>query len=759
MFPAMAHALEGTGGATPPDTQIAVGPQSVLEMVNATWSLWSKAGALQSDGLLNDFFQVPSGYEAGDPQALFDAASDRWFASVTAVDKNGDSKVFLAVSSSNDPTSSWNSYTIAEKTGVIMDQPMIGVSDDKVVVAWNDYTGTNGDFGGTFTGQETWVEQKSDLLSGVAAHAESFGPDNTRFRVVPVRMLSSSPSAYVTYLVPPGTAGDPWRLAIVPITGTPLSKNVTWSGVRLQIRLMQEPPGATQPNGAPRLDVGGPWIRSAVWKNGTLWAAANDGCDLVGDGVLHDCILLISADTTGNAPTIVSDGDINISGTDLFYPALTLDRDGNMYVVFTESSSTVYPSVAISGHGVTDPPNTVIKVQIVEAGAGSYDCSDCLYPGKDVLRWGDYSGAATDPSDPTIAWLAGEYMASGSDSADWGTAIGPFSFTAQSTPTPTDTPTTAATPTATTTLSATGTATATPTVTATPSPTPTASSTPTPTATSPSATATSTSTPAQSASVAISPSTVTAGTTTSVTVTGSGFSPGETVWVGYTAILNGGGTMIEQTNATADGAGEFTVNNLPVPTNIYPASHQIKAIGQSSGRTAMATLDVTAPTATSTATAVPTPTSTATPVPTPTSTATPMPTPTPTRTPQGTLQSFSVLAAKVVYGSAVPAKAINHASLGKVRVGHTVKLLVSATYAGVVGEVPVWVGFRVELGGQTVSYTTQSETVSLFTSSSDTAAYWVYFRPEQTGAYTFIGTVHVGQKHQHKTVAFHVVPN
>jgi hypothetical protein len=116
-----------------------------------------------------------------------------------------------------------------------------------------------------------------------------------------------------------------------------------------------------------------------------------------------------------------------------------------------------------------------------------------------------------------------------------------------------------------------------------------------------------------------------------------------------------------------------------------------------------------------------------------------------------------VQSAKVAYGSAQPANAVHHASLSIVKVGQNVKLLVYATYTGVVGEVPIHLGFRVERSGRTVYFTSRSGTVSSSMSNGGTAAYWVYFRPKQAGAYTFSGTVFVGHEHQHKTVPFRVV--
>src|SRR5207237_149622 len=43
-------------------------------------------------------------------------------------------------------------------------------------------------------------------------------------------------------------------------------------------------------------------------------------------------------------------------------------------------------------------------------------------------RYGDYSGAAVDPSNPLIVWVAGEYMRT-ADSDGWGTALAALQFT------------------------------------------------------------------------------------------------------------------------------------------------------------------------------------------------------------------------------------------------------------------------------------------------------------------------------------------
>jgi hypothetical protein len=77
-------------------------------------------------------------------------------------------------------------------------------------------------------------------------------------------------------------------------------------------------------------------------------------------------------------------------------------------------------------------------------------------------------------------------------------------------------------------------------------------------------------------------------------------------------------------------------------------------------------------------------------------------------------------------------------------------------YAGVVGDVPIRVEFRVEVRGHTVYFMSQSGSVTYGSGDGESTAYWVDFRPSQVGSYTFVGTLFVGGKHKHKAVKFAV---
>jgi len=81
-----------TAGAIPPDTQIAVGPNHVLEAVNLEIRVWSRPTTtphvLYDTDLASffgvsvfDFFTIVS-----DPRVIYDPISDRWFVSCVTLD-------------------------------------------------------------------------------------------------------------------------------------------------------------------------------------------------------------------------------------------------------------------------------------------------------------------------------------------------------------------------------------------------------------------------------------------------------------------------------------------------------------------------------------------------------------------------------------------------------------------------------------------------------------------------------------------------
>ena len=401
----------------PPDTQLAAGPTYLAEANNSTLSVWTKQGTLVKSADLNGFFPHPTGQVFTDPRLLYDAESARWILTgLTYNPSTIDSTVFIAVSTTSDPTAAWNGGAVASRTATVADQPETGVSTDKVVISWDDFTGITQT--AAFVGEETIVLQKSDLLAGTAPQFKLFGQDVKRARIVPAQSLSATTTQWLTYnnadCALSCNAGGP-TIGVIAISGTPSAGNVAWNESDPSIQPTSAPPNPRQPGGAPVDQLIDDVFLSSVWQNGTLWVSANDACLPTGDAVARSCLRLISVSTTGATPSVTSDGDVGDAGTDLFYPAVTLNDVGDLFVVYSLSSPSLFPSVA-AVYRIASTSTLGSAVGFIQ-GLGKYSVGT-------MNRWGDYSGAARDPSNPADVWLTGEYQASATDPTDWGTFTG-----------------------------------------------------------------------------------------------------------------------------------------------------------------------------------------------------------------------------------------------------------------------------------------------------------------------------------------------
>ena len=392
----------------PPDVQVAAGPRHVVEMVNIVGRIWTKDGNTVQTFSLDTFFGVPSTDFISDPKVRFDAPSARWFASITDINT---SKVLLAVSTSDDPTGSWHTHSFTASASCA-DQPLLGVSDDKVILSANDFSSCTTD-NAPFVGVEYWIINKGDLVTGATPRFQRFGPDSSIFSLQPADGIGST----TAYLASAGS-GPANTLTVRAVSGVPPAP-LSIVTRDLSIRPTVQPPGASQPDTILLLDASDARIQDALWEAGHLWVALGDACIPTGDILTRSCIRLIDVDTL--SLTVVQDFDFGIDGKYVFYPAVRTDEDGRLTVVFGSSSSTDYPGAMIATRAPSDPPGVIGSPVLIQSGTAS-ETTACSTT---TCRYGDYFGAARDPSDPGVVWVAAEY----GRPAGWGTSVAAISTT------------------------------------------------------------------------------------------------------------------------------------------------------------------------------------------------------------------------------------------------------------------------------------------------------------------------------------------
>ncbi len=105
--------------------------------------------------------------------------------------------------------------------------------------------------------------------------------------------------------------------------------------------------------------------------------------------------------------------------------SIARDSAGDILLGYSASSTTIYPSIAITGRTLNDPNGTMEAELPVISGGGPYnDFFD-----RNLNRWGDYTSMRLDPADNCTFWYTNEYYsATGLLGRNWSTQINSAQF-------------------------------------------------------------------------------------------------------------------------------------------------------------------------------------------------------------------------------------------------------------------------------------------------------------------------------------------
>ena len=456
-------ALGNRQAVTPPDTQLAVGPDHVVEMGNSSVVIMGKHGENRqlSDeyvlwaSMLTAANAATSGssYALSDPRVLYDAESQRFFTSILAFDTNSGtaatspSFVGLARSATDAPTT-WTVWWFQSAADQLDDQPLLGIDTDKVVLSWNMFDNVHPntcDFPAQAGGgqavnpnsAQVLVVDKGDLLTGVAnpatAPLQSFtAPDGVQ-SLVPAISETSTTTAWLVYnredlnCAHYFTTWLGWsQVGVVPITGKPHdngNSDTTAFGTEADYTYTENgtitwfaPPFATQPGAnSPQLDTSDGRMQSVVLQNNVLATAGSVALE-VGPNQFVSALLTarVHIDSSTFDWATLTD-----ASNDIFDPAVALDGNGLGHFTFTWSGSQLYASASALSFNWA---GGVFGADTFRTGRGNgvYGCNSCLLGGN-VMRWGDYSSIAVDPANTDDVWAAAEFAAN--TGSNWGTSI------------------------------------------------------------------------------------------------------------------------------------------------------------------------------------------------------------------------------------------------------------------------------------------------------------------------------------------------
>ena len=526
----------------------------------------------------------------GDGIVFYDHMADRWVVSDFAFPSFPGNSFWqcIGVSKTSNPVSGgWWLYAIQvdpANPSYLGDYPKFGMWPDAYYLSMNEFSNNT-----TFNGVRVYALDRNSMVNGGSAHAIGFSilPANlgNQYSLVPASFRTGNP--------PP--AGQPeWFMDVnsSSVAGTVETQVfvrrfhvdfATPANSTFGVGATHSPDGIITVNGFKDAFNAS---TSNIVPNGTT--TANQRLDTLGDKIMYPLIyqnrggtesiyadqtILLATDNTLTGPTAVRWYQFNMTGNTIpatpaqqqdwnngadglfrWMPSINVDRQGNVAIGYSTSSTTLNPEIRYAGRLAGDPPNNMAQGEATLIAAGGHQTSTSG-------RWGDYSTMFVDPTDSCTFWHVNEYYTATS-SAGWATRIGSFKFPGcAAAPTPTATPTATATftPTATATFTPTATATFTPTATATFTPTATATFTPTATV---AATATATATFTPTATATFTP-TATATFTPTATAT---FTPTATATFTPTA------TATFTPTATATSTPTATATATPTPTLPAPTA-------------------------------------------------------------------------------------------------------------------------------------------------------------------------------------------
>jgi hypothetical protein len=418
---------QGTG-PIPPDMGGSVGTNQVVQMLNGSFTVYSRAGAVL-DSTTDSTFWKNAGVSSSivdtglsDPRIIYDPSSGHWFASEISIgNPNATSNlnyVLVAVSKTSDPTQGFSSVAISSTNGTFGDFPTLGVTPNSVVIGTNNFSSNSGEEGlSGATGVSIFSLPKSDLTAATGPSVANM----TSFDNLPFTSQGWAPEAATNF----GASGNATVLGVVspspsyPVTIT--SSQISGGGgagatlgpvINSPMTNGGLPNDGRQPNPLFSIDAGDTRISSGPFQVGNnIYFAQSVLNNLGTDDVIQWGIMDA---TTG---TVTAQGIIALPNEDLLYPSISANVDGNFVIGFNGSG----PNTNVSGYfDVCSPIGATISCiapQLDFAGlVGDY----MLHDANDVIRWGDYSWTVVDPLNPLDFWLFQEYPLS---AERWGTVI------------------------------------------------------------------------------------------------------------------------------------------------------------------------------------------------------------------------------------------------------------------------------------------------------------------------------------------------
>lgn len=405
-----------------PDTEGDVGLNHYMQMVKSSFAIWDKEGNLLYGPAENKTIwnSLPGPWHDNmwtDPVVIYDPIADRWVASAMVYDLYVEYWEMIAVSATPDPLGEWNCYAL--HFWGMPDYPKLGVWPDGYYLTINEY----------------FISQSINYLEAVGLmvfNREDMINGNPDPRIIyfrhegPTQYFLTDPASFL-----PSDLDGP-----LPPDGTPnyliTVRDDAWGYDFDHLWLWQCIVDWEDTNNCVFEEVSkiqtAPF--DARWDMGTGWVPM-PGTNTKLHGLGHFLMYRLQYRNFDEYQTLMCNHTINIgndqaavrwyelrnygqdwsiyqSGT--FAPddesrwmaSIAMDKDGNIGLGYSASSSTLHPTIRVSGRGYNDIMGAITFPESDIAVGGGNQATN--------VRWGDYSMLAVDPVDDLTFWYTQEFL-------------------------------------------------------------------------------------------------------------------------------------------------------------------------------------------------------------------------------------------------------------------------------------------------------------------------------------------------------------
>ncbi len=445
-FDAVGVGLAGFApSSNPPDVNGRVGATQYVQWNNSSFAIFDKTtGALQyGPAAGNTLFQALGGicasHNDGDPVVSYDILAGRWVLSqfVVGGPTTSYSHQCFAISQTGDATGAYYLYDFVTDPVNFVDYPHTGVWPDGYYMAAHVFNAA----GTSYLAGRMYVFEREKMILGQPARMASanLAGGTTAYGFLPADLDSVTPPPVgeASFVMGPGAT-----------TGTMLTARakVTWDPTPALVLTQSTITNATYNNppcvgGGSRMCVPQPspavttdyldnisnhfMYRLAYRNNGTQAAPQESlvtNIPVRGATTARGGIRWYEFRNAGNSltqPTIFQQSTFDPDTSYRWLGSIAMDKDQNIALGYSKSSTLIKPSIFMTGRLSTDPINTMgAEVSMtdglgVQQGGGN--------------RWGDYSAMTLDPVDQCSFYFTSEYLKT-NGAFNWSTRVASYRF-------------------------------------------------------------------------------------------------------------------------------------------------------------------------------------------------------------------------------------------------------------------------------------------------------------------------------------------